>query len=97
MVRISRRQRRKQSGLDEHYEVALSGWLFADLILGLFIVFLGAVTIRYVLPPEPEPEVEEALGVGEGGEDGLICETAMSREWVSLQLTRDAQIGRAHV
>lgn len=96
MARISRRQRRKQSGSDEHDEVALSGWLFADLILGLLIVFLGAVTIRYVLPPEPEPEpeVEEALGVGEGGDDGLICETAMSREWVSLQLTRGAPIAQ---
>ena len=94
MVRLGRRSRHRQAGTDDHDEVALSGWLFADLILGLFIVFLGAVTIRYVLPPEPEPEpeIEEALGEGEGEGDGLICETAMSPEWVSLQLTRGAPI-----
>jgi hypothetical protein len=92
MARLGRRARRRRAGSDDHDEVALSGWLFADLILGLFIVFLGAVTVRYVLPEEPEPEIGEAIGLADGQEDGLICETAMSPEWVSLQLTRGAPI-----
>lgn len=95
MVRVAGRRRRRPSGADDHDEVALSGWLFADLILGLFIVFLGAVTIRYALPSEPElepePEPEEAVA-GDGDGEGLICETAMSPEWVSLALTRGAPI-----
>ena len=87
MARGLRRRSRAASGSDDHDEVALSGWLFADLILGLFIVFLGAVTIRYIAPPEPEPEIEDE-SAGEGLGEELTCVTAMSSEVVEIEVPR---------
>lgn len=89
MRRLTGRALREQPSSDNRDEVALSGWLFADLILGLFIIFLGAVTVSYALPTQPEPEIAE---LPEDDGDGLICQTAMSPDWVSLSLTRGAPI-----
>ena len=89
MARGLRRRARGGSDSDDHDEVALSGWLFADLILGLFIVFLGAVSIRYIALPDPEPEVEEEIAQeGEGEGEALICVTAMSNDWVQIEVPR---------
>jgi hypothetical protein len=83
-----RRTRSSAEGADEHDEVALSGWLFADLILGLFVVFIGAVSIRYFAPPaEPDPVADEAAGEGEF--EALDCRTAMSSTWVRIELPRN--------
>lgn len=92
MSRGLRRLSRRASDGDDHDEVALSGWLFADLILGLFIVFLGAVSIRYFTLPEPEPEILEEIAEGEGDGDGdgdaVVCVTAMSNDWVQIEVPR---------
>lgn len=92
MARGLRRRARGGSDSDDHDEVALSGWLFADLILGLFIVFLGAVSIRYIALPDPEPEVEEEIaqeGEGDGEGEALICITAMSPLAVEFEVPRN--------
>jgi hypothetical protein len=39
---------------DRHAIVGLSGWLFADLLLGLAVIFL-VVEAKSVTPPEPKP------------------------------------------
>ena len=36
--------RRRRSGGEGQDPVGLSGWLYTDLLLGLMIVFLGAMT-----------------------------------------------------
>jgi hypothetical protein len=83
-----RRERSSDTGTDDHDEVALSGWLFADLFLGLFVVFIGAVGIRYVAPaPEPELAAEE---VGADSDTSVLeCRTAMSETWVRIELPRN--------
>ena len=86
VARVLRRRDRRAADADDHDEVALSGWLFADLILGLFIVFLGAVSIRYFVVPEPEPEVAEESEEGLG--EALVCVTAMSNDWVQIEVPR---------
>lgn len=49
--------------LDEDDVVGWSGWLYSDLLLGLFLVFLAAVSFRIVLPAaaetDPQDQVEE--------------------------------------
>jgi hypothetical protein len=87
-MRSGRRRRASSTGTDDHDEVALSGWLFADLILGLFVVFIGAVSIRY-LPPPPEPEVVTDISGAEDETGGLECRTAMSETWVRIELPRN--------
>ncbi len=85
MARGVRRLARRATDADDHDEVALSGWLFADLILGLFIVFLGAVSIRYIVLPEPEV-IDEVAEEGSGEGDALVCVTAMSNDWVQIEV-----------
>ncbi len=70
--------------------MALSGWLFADLILGLLIVFLGAVSIRYLVPVETA--TAEDLAEGEGDFEARECVTAMDPVWVQVELTRVAPL-----
>lgn len=85
---MARGVRGRRTGVagDDHDEVALSGWLFADLILGLLVVFLGAITIRYVAPPE-EPEVAEEEVEAE---EPLICATALDSNSIEIDLPRNA-------
>lgn len=86
MARVLRRRGRRTAEADDHDEVALSGWLFADLILGLLIVFLGAVSVRAIVMPDPEPEAAEEREEGLG--EATVCVTAMSNDWVQIEVPR---------
>ena len=52
--RRSRTREQRSEGLDE--AAGLSGWLYTDLLLGLFIVFIGAVAFTPVLFASGEDE-----------------------------------------
>jgi hypothetical protein len=87
----SRRAVARATEVHDEEGVALSGWLFADLLLGLMIVFLGAVTVKFVAPlvEVAAEEVEEVATDGAGGEL-LDCETAMSNITILIELPRNA-------
>jgi hypothetical protein len=77
----------RASEVHDEEGVALSGWLFADLLLGLMIVFLGAVTVKFVAPlvDVAAEEVEQFEGEGEA----LDCVTAMSNDTILIELPRN--------
>lgn len=87
----SGRSAARASEVHDEEGVALSGWLFADLLLGLMIVFLGAVTVKFVAPIV-EVATEEVEEVATDGADGgqLDCETGMSNNTVLIELPRNA-------
>jgi hypothetical protein len=89
MAHRALRGRRRTVTRDGHDDVGWAGWLYADLILGLFAVALGAITIPLVvMAGADDEEVPEASDSSEGV-FVQNCVQAIDRNHVELVLRRD--------
>jgi len=88
MAQSGARSRRKSVTREGHDDVGWAGWLYADLILGLFAVALGAITVPLVLMAGAEEKQPEDVDITEGVfvEN---CVQAIDPNHVELLLRRD--------
>lgn len=89
-VRGPRRGRGRSVSGEAHDDVAWAGWLYADLILGLFAVALGAITITLGVAAGAGEEDEVVLEAEEP--EGFFvenCVQAIDPNHVELILRRD--------
>lgn len=90
----SRSRGRRQPVSEDHAElIGLSGWLYSDLLLGLAVVFLAAVSFTVVsdlLPDDREVQPPEGNGFEEGEEaphNGMEvreCLAGMSQQEIEI-------------
>jgi len=81
------RGRRRPAGREAHDDVGWAGWLYADLILGLFAVALGAITIPFLVAGAEEEE--PALPHTSEGTFVENCVQAIDQNHVEIVVRRD--------
>lgn len=85
----SRARGRRQHVTDDHADlVGLSGWLYSDLLLGLAVVFLAAVSFTVVSDLLPDDAEEPAVEGGPEAQDEEIevreCLAGMSQQEIEI-------------
>lgn len=87
------RRRRQQTSGDSEDLLGLSGWLYSDLLLGIAVVFLAAVSFETILPVVAEVPIEEVQEEVEPLEPETVelrqCLAGIALDHVEVFVARD--------